>query len=103
MNLILRLVRFLFWVLIVSWGVRVAGRVISKLLQPGEATPPLQPGDRDTNTAQARQLVRDPVCGVHIAEAHAVPLQENGVLLHFCSTTCRDQYLNNRHTLAASG
>jgi YHS domain-containing protein len=41
----------------------------------------------------ARRLVRDPVCGAHVAEVLAIPLREGGDLLHFCSTACRDEYL----------
>jgi YHS domain-containing protein len=41
----------------------------------------------------ARRLVRDPVCGAHVAEVLAIPLREGGELLHFCSIACRDEYL----------
>ena len=41
----------------------------------------------------ARRLVRDPVCGAHVAEVLAIPLREGGDLLHFCSIVCRDEYL----------
>jgi hypothetical protein len=102
MNFLARLIRFLFWVVIVSWGVRLAGRIISGLLQPGRVREPLEPAG-DLNTEQApRLLVRDPVCGVHIAEVLAIPLRENGELLHFCSLACRDAYLNSSHKLAAN-
>jgi YHS domain-containing protein len=40
----------------------------------------------------ARKLVRDPVCGVYVAEVLAIPLRENGELVYFCSTACRDKY-----------
>jgi YHS domain-containing protein len=40
----------------------------------------------------SRRLVRDPVCGAHVAEVLAIPLREGGELLHFCSVTCRDNY-----------
>jgi len=51
----------------------------------------------------SRRLVRDPVCGVHVAEYRAIPLREGAELVHFCSTTCRDQYLGNQKKLAANG
>jgi YHS domain-containing protein len=102
MNFFARLIRFLFWVVIVSWGVRVAGRLISGLLQPGQRREPLNPRG-DLNAGESgRLLVRDPVCGVHIAEVLAIPLRENGELLHFCSLACRDAYLNSSHKLAAN-
>jgi hypothetical protein len=104
MTFLARLIRFLFWVVIVSWGIRLAGRFVSGLLQtgPGRMREPLQPTG-DLNAEQgARLLVRDPICGVHIAEVLAIPLRENGELLHFCSLACRDAYLNSSHKLAAN-
>jgi hypothetical protein len=102
MTFLARLIRFLFWVVIVSWGVRLAGRLISGLLQPGQRREPLEPTG-DLNAGQnARLLVRDPICGVHIAEVLAIPLRENGELLHFCSLACRDAYLNSSRKLAAN-
>jgi YHS domain-containing protein len=102
MNFLARLMRFLFWVVIASWGVRLAGRLISALLQPGRASEPLKPtGDLKAGQSE-RLLVRDPVCGVHVAEERAIPLRENGELLHFCSLACRDAYLNSSHKLAAN-
>jgi hypothetical protein len=102
MNFLARLIRFLFWVVIVSWGVRLAGRIISGLLQPGGSRKPLEPTSDLNADPAARLLVRDPVCGVHIAEVLAIPLRENGELLHFCSLACRDAYLNSSHKLAAN-
>ena len=102
MNFLARLIRFLFWVVIVSWGARLAGRFISALLQPGRTGEPLKPAG-DLNAEQSgRLLVRDPVCGVHVAEERAIALRENGELLHFCSLACRDTYLNSSHKLAAN-
>jgi hypothetical protein len=96
------LIRFLFWVVIVSWGVRVAGRLISGLLQPGREREPVGSAGDSNAQAGARLLVRDPICGVHIAEVLAIPLRTNGELLHFCSAACRDAYLSSSHKLAAN-
>ena len=102
MTFLARLIRFLFWVVIVSWGVRLAGRFISGLLQSGRARAPLQPTGDSNDGQGARLLVRDPICGVHIAEVLSIPLRENGELLHFCSLACRDAYLNSSQRLAAN-
>src|ERR1700676_427329 len=102
MTFLARFIRFLIWVVIASWGVRLAGRLISGLLQPGRSREPLETGG-DSNTGEgARRLVRDPICGVHIAEVLAIPLRENGELLHFCSTACRDAYQNSSRKLTAN-
>ena len=103
MALLTRFIRFLFLVVIVSWGFRLLGRYISGLLQSGHPVPPADP-ERDLNRAKTAQLlVRDPVCGVHIAETLAIPLHEAGRLQHFCSIACRDTYVNSSRKLAANG
>ena len=114
-----RIVRFLFWLVIVSWGVALLRRVLARLVRG--AMPAAQagqnaagstagagvgsaPGDTQNGVA-ARRLVRDPVCGMHVAEVLAVPLRESGELVHFCSVACRDKYLTEGGTrrMAANG
>ena len=53
--------------------------------------------------ASARRLVRDPVCGVHIAEERALALRVGNEIVHFCSVTCRDQYVATEQKFAANG
>jgi hypothetical protein len=65
------------------------------------------PGVRGTTETPsgARRLVRDPVCGVHVAEVLAIPLREGGEVVHFCSKACRDKYAAsaNPQKFAANG
>jgi ribosomal protein L32 len=42
----------------------------------------------------ASNMVRDPVCGTYIASHEAVTIHTNGRDVHFCSTKCRDKYVN---------
>src|SRR3984893_11949812 len=102
MTFFARLIRFLFWVVIVSWGIRRAGRRVSGQLPPGQSREPLNPTSAMDAGQNARLLLRDPVCGVHLAEVLAIPLRTNGELLHFCSLACRDAYLNSSQKLAAN-
>jgi YHS domain-containing protein len=111
-----RIVRFLFWLLIVSWSVALLRRVLAWMLRgamPREtergatgstasAGVGSAPGDARSGVA-ARRLVRDPVCGMHVAEVLAVPLRESGELVHFCSTACRNKYLSKTERVAANG
>ena len=105
--------KFLFWLLIVSWGVALLRQLLAWMLRG--ALPAAQtdqgaagagigspPGDT-LHGAAARRLVRDPVCGMHVAEALAVPLGESGELVHFCSLACRDKHVNGRQRMAANG
>jgi YHS domain-containing protein len=119
MNILARFLRFVFWVLILSWGLKLIGRVagwaLRRAVNPeqqagganGAEWTEAQPGATRSAAGQpeltARQLVRDPVCGMHIAEVLAIPLRERGELLHFCSAECRDKYASGILRHAANG
>lgn len=97
MNFISRVIRFLFWLVILSWGVALLKRLVAWMVR-GESS--LQQQDREADisadsgaTGMSRRLVRDPVCGAHVAEVLAIPLRQEGQLVHFCSVQCRDEYL----------
>ncbi len=100
MDFIARVFRFLFWLLVVSWSVALLKRLVGWMLR--SATQSSEPASQrepeiSKNSGGAvgvsRRLVRDPVCGAHVAEVLAIPLREGGELVHFCSVQCRDQYL----------
>jgi hypothetical protein len=69
-------------------------------------------GDRRTRARQAPPrkrveraggtLVQDPQCGTYIPQVRAVSVGRGDRALHFCSTTCRDQYLAARGQRHAS-
>ena len=42
--------------------------------------------------ARAVKLVRDPVCGTHIAPSTSLSLAANGTTVYFCSEACRDRF-----------
>jgi YHS domain-containing protein len=100
MSFLSRVLQFLFWLLVLSWSVKLLRRVVAWVLR-GSATPaPAPPQGADVaGTSEAvgtaRRLVRDPVCGVHVAEVLSIPLREGGETLHFCSVACRDQYASS--------
>lgn len=108
--------KFLFWVLIVSWSVALLRRVLAWMVRgamPAQADQDAAssaagtgagsgPGEAQSGVA-ARRLVRDPVCGMHVAEVLAVPLRESGELVHFCSVACRDKYVKSTERMAANG
>jgi len=105
MNFLARILRFLFWLLVLSWGVRLLRRIIGGMLRDQTAQTPqtTDASDGIPSPAAARHLVRDPVCGTHIDATRSLPLQEGGQLLHFCSPACRDAYAANTKKFAANG
>jgi|SRR3984957_18244382 len=113
MNFLARIFRFLFWLLVVSWSVALLRRALAWMLRGAKpaaetdqhaagAAVGAGSGNRENGVA-ARRLVRDPVCGMHVAEVLAVPLRESAELVHFCSLACRDKYVNGRQRMAANG
>jgi YHS domain-containing protein len=105
MNLLARIVRFLFWLLIVSWGVRLLRRIVGSMLRD-QTAPARQTADAHAGIPApgfARRLVRDPVCGMHVDETLSIPLREGGELLHFCSPACRDEHVISTRKFAANG
>jgi YHS domain-containing protein len=105
MNFLARILRFLFWLLVLSWGVRLLRRIVGGMLRDQTAHAP-QTTDASEGIpapAVARRLVRDPVCGTHVDETRSLPLREGGELLHFCSPACREAYAGNTKKFAANG
>jgi YHS domain-containing protein len=90
MGFLARLIRFVFWVLIVSWVIRLVGR----LLGGGKQAPAQATGAASTiDSAQhGKRLVKDPVCGMHLAQELALPMNANGETRYFCSQECRAKY-----------
>jgi YHS domain-containing protein len=100
-----RILRFLFWVLVLSWGINLLRRAVAWMLRGGVAQSAANsagiPAGAEAGVA-GRRLVRDPVCGLHVAEAMAIPLNESGEVVHFCSTACRDRYIASTKKFAAN-
>jgi YHS domain-containing protein len=105
MTFLVRIFRFLFWLLILSWGVallrRIVGRMLGGAMQAPQQRASSEAAPQEPGTG--RRLVRDPVCGVHVAEVLAIPLREKGELVHFCSPACRDAYVGSTKKFAANG
>jgi YHS domain-containing protein len=88
-----RLIRFVFWVLIVSWGIKLVGRLFSGTSQP--AARGGSSATADDPAARGKRLVKDPVCGMHLAEELSLPISANGETQYFCSEECRSKYENS--------
>lgn len=100
-----RIVRFLFWLFVVSWSVWLLRRVFGWMLQNTASVPQQHRNASASSETQgaSRRLVRDPVCGMHVDETLSIPLRDGGELVHFCSATCRDAYTGKAKKLVANG
>jgi YHS domain-containing protein len=104
MTFLARIVRFLFWLLVVSWGAWLLRRVFGSLLQSARVAQQRANGSGDPQTPNlTRRLVRDPVCGMHVDETLSIPMRDGEELLHFCSIGCRDAYVVSSKKFAAHG
>ena len=115
MNFITRFLRFVVWVLILSWVFRLLGKLLAWAFQRAmgpeqqDATKAQQDGTSTgwssgaQRTLTARQLVRDPICGMHLAESQAIPYRDGGQLVHFCSAECRDKFASGVLRRAVNG
>ncbi len=105
MNFLVRVVRFLIWLLVLSWGLRLLRRIVGSMLRNDQASAPqtADPAGGIPASSTGRRLVRDPVCGTHVDETLSIPLREGSELLHFCSPACRDAYAISARKFAANG
>ena len=101
-----RFMRFLIWLVVLFWTVAMLRRAAAWMLRSFLSSPTRgqsAPANPQQPVASSRRLVRDPVCGVHIAENRAIPLRVGAEVTHFCSVACRDQYAGNDQKFAANG
>jgi len=99
MSFIARLLRYLFWVAVISWSVAILRRLVKQMGNGQQSSK----RDLDVPTdAVTQKLVRDPVCGMHVAEGLALPLKQGAETLFFCSADCRNKYLSHTQKYAAN-
>lgn len=89
MNFLGRILRFLFWALVLSWSLSLLRRLVARMA--GAAAPPKGPIDVAPGVS-SQKLVRDPVCGMHLAESLALAANRGGEAYFFCSEECRDRF-----------
>lgn len=99
MNSIGRFLKYLFWAAVASWTVSLLRRLVDHM--GADYAPSNQTVDV-TNEVVSKRLVRDPVCGLHIAEGRALPLHQGNEIFYFCSAECRDKYVSEQHRFAAN-
>jgi YHS domain-containing protein len=80
-------IRFLLIAILVLVIARAFWRVVDGIMEAaGGRTPRRGP------PAQAVKLMRDPVCGTHVAPRAALSVTADGTTHYFCSEKCRDEF-----------
>jgi YHS domain-containing protein len=100
MGIIASFFRFVFWVLVLSWSISLVKRFFAWFL--GD-TVQKQAESPEPETPRSQRLVRDPMCGMHVAENLAIAVRTGNEIMHFCSPECRDKYLASSQKMAANG
>lgn len=105
MTFLARIVRFLFWLLVISWSAWLLRRIFGRMLQNAASAEQqrMDAAGSAANPGGTRRLVRDPVCGMHVDEGLSIPMRDGEQLLHFCSIACRDAYVVSSKKFAANG
>ena len=79
--------KLLILIAIVYLAYRAGRAWIVKTLQ----TPPGPSAGRRADIDDV--MIQDPVCGIHFPRREGVALEHGGKTLLFCSTVCRDRYI----------
>jgi hypothetical protein len=86
-RVLIRVLQFLFWLLLLRLVVRSVARAFSPGAAPSRAgAPPPRPQVR-----APEDLVLDRVCHTHVPRSRAVVARVAGREEHFCSPGCRDK------------
>ena len=100
MTFIIRILRYLFWLVVVSSTVAMLRRIVGKMISSDSGAKPYVDVPND---AVSQKLVRDAVCGMHVAEGLALTVKKGGGVLYFCSAECRDKFVSENRKFAANG
>jgi YHS domain-containing protein len=79
--------RFILLAILLLLIARLFWRLFDSVLEAAGATP-----KRRRAQPPSVRLVRDPVCGTHVAPASALSLTADGSTHYFCSQACRDEF-----------
>ena len=88
-RVLLRVLQFLFWLLLLRLVVRSVARAFS----PGPARPRAGAPPSPPQVRAPEDLVLDRVCQTHVPLSRALTARVSGREEHFCSEACRDRAL----------
>ncbi len=86
------LIRIILFALLCYVGFKMVYRVIRLV---GSARVERR-DDAPSAGSNAREMVRDPVCGMYVSACDAVSLNRRGGTIYFCSDECRRRYIESK-------
>jgi YHS domain-containing protein len=89
-------IRFILIAILLLLIARTVWKVIDSIMEAAGVTPRRGRRPGSPPRAPAVRLVRDPVCGTHVAPNAALSLSSGGTTHYFCSQECRDEYSRQR-------
>ena len=87
--LLLRILQFLFWLLLL----RLLVRAVTRAFAPDAGRPRAAPGPTRREVHAPEDLVLDRVCRTHVPRSRALVARIDGRDEHFCSAACREKAL----------
>ena len=85
------MLRFLLLGILLLLIARAFWKVVDSVIQGASGAPsPGGPGRRGASPSV--RLVRDPVCGTHVAPSSSLSLASGGTTHYFCSEDCRAKF-----------
>jgi hypothetical protein len=88
-RVLLKVLQFLFWLLLLRLVVRAVARAFS----PGTGRPRATAAPSRPEVRAPEDLVLDRVCHTHVPRSLALVARVDGREEHFCSPACRDKAL----------
>jgi hypothetical protein len=88
-RVLLRVLQFLFWLLVLRFVVRTVARAFS----PGPGRPRAAAAPPPPQVRPPEDLVLDRVCQTYVPRSRALVARVGGREEHFCSPACRDKAL----------
>lgn len=84
------MLRFILLAILLMLVARAFWRVVDGVIEASGGRPRRQAG------GPAVRLVRDPVCGTHVAPSGALTVVSGGSTHYFCSERCRNEFRARR-------
>jgi len=82
--------------LLIALLVFVTLKFVMGILRYLKSNPPQSLSEETSPKSGVNEMVKDPVCGVYIADSEAITVATKHGRLYFCSPQCREKFLENQ-------